>query len=356
MNTYRPINTGEGEITLVPGISCASPFDKLKISDCGAITFLDGPCRICGKKEMRPISKTLEKQYYGNLNSRRLQETTFLAMEGILAVLYTILMLLLVSRGKRIGIPVALEVVMLGSAVFMIARCILQLLYWFETAREMMRTRKGKIDEKIVASYVLAYEEPPKATGRGMEGYWFMLVLDQYKNDISYLRRILQEIVSKREENRKAEEIYYEALKLSYITDCTELAELRLECLDAIGVHLNAHSDIEQILHIIPAEHFEKNPKLLYQVEKCLESYSEPLSDWSVSCIMCDLVHFMKADPDREIIKKCMAHCSGGKLMRFFKYNRSEEYKELRELFSELGRENNMIALQIEACMREVPQ
>ena len=220
----------------------------------------------------------------------------------------------------------------------------------------MMRTRKGKIDEKIVASYVLAYEEPPKATGRGMEGYWFMLVLDQYKNDISYLRRILQEIVTKREENRKAEEIYYEALKLSYITDCTELAELRLECLDAIGVHLNAHSDIEQILHIIPAEHFEKKPALLYQVEKCLESYSEPLSDWSVSCIMCDLVHFMKADPDREILKKCMVHCSGGKLMRFFKYNRSEEYKELRELFSELGRENNMIALQIEACMREVPQ
>ena len=62
MNTYRPINTGEGEITLVPGISCASPFDKLKICDCGAITFLDGPCRICGKKEMRPISKTLEKR------------------------------------------------------------------------------------------------------------------------------------------------------------------------------------------------------------------------------------------------------------------------------------------------------
>ena len=53
MNTYRPINTGEGEITLVPGISCASPFDKLKICDCGAITFLDGPCRICGKKAFR---------------------------------------------------------------------------------------------------------------------------------------------------------------------------------------------------------------------------------------------------------------------------------------------------------------
>ena len=51
--------------------------------------------------------------------------------------------------------------------------------------------------------------------------------------------------------------------------------------------------------------------------EKCLESYSEPLSDWSVSCIMCDLVHFMKADPDREIIKKGMAHCSGGRAGRY---------------------------------------
>ena len=67
LNNYRPINNGEGDLYLDPGYDCPAPFEKLKYCDCGVITFLDGPCRGCGRNAMKPISRTLRNQFYSEM-------------------------------------------------------------------------------------------------------------------------------------------------------------------------------------------------------------------------------------------------------------------------------------------------
>jgi hypothetical protein len=185
----------------------------------------------------------------------------------------------------------------------------------------LRETKKCKYGSQVIPAYVLDHSVSPLARSYTLEERsesWFNVMLHAYKEDIAYLGNQLENARFGGDSENKLREVYESAMTLSYVTDCTELADLRLRCLMEIGLRPNSHSDIEQILHVIPADHFERNPSSLYLIEKCLAMYSEPLSKWSVSCIMYDLKHFVLYSSEREVVKKCLKHCSGGKV-RWFK-------------------------------------
>ena len=351
MNNYRPINTGEGELYLAPGIESPSPFEKLRICNCGAITFLDGPCRICKRNTMKPISKTLEKQFYSDMNEQRRSQWILLVLSVVLTVLYLVVMMIMIGNSSTYGIGTARKVFLIIIAILLTMQCILGVFQWFESVSTLIKIHQHKFGNQVIASYVLAFCDSPfvkKGSDGGKKRPWLNMVLNQYREDISYL--IMQFTLACKSRTKESDlpAVYYAALKLSYIMDSKELIELRLQCLKEIGLHQNAHSDIEQILHVLPAEYFREKPNTMYMVEKCLENYSEPLSKWTVCCLMNDLRCFMEVSGDRDIVKKCLLHCSGGSVSWFFK-NYREDWAAMAKCVAEVAGENEVFKQQISA-------
>ena len=168
---------------------------------------------------------------------------------------------------------------------------------------------------------------------------------------------MLTQISERGQRKEQLEEIYNKALRLSYILDNQALAELRLRCLKEIGLRQNSHCDIEQILHVLHADYFRRKPEMMYLVEMCLDSYSEPLSKWTVCCLMNDLRYFMPDTEDqlspeaRELVKKCLVHCSGGKVMWFLRNYYGKEWNMLANCIMEARAENKVFDMQAAASM-----
>ena len=358
MSYYRPVNTGEGELYLVPGIGCPSPFEKLRICECGAITFLDGPCRICHKSSMKPISRTLEKQFFNDIAKKRRHQSFILLLYGAMAAMYLVFLLYLFANQQEYELGLIKKALLVIVSVYITGTWILQIFTWFGTASTIGKTRKYKFGNQVTAAYVLAFSDSPFTKAGGKDSAretWLNVVLQQYKSDISYLESQFEEVLTSENRRERLLEIYYAALKLSYVLDNKDLALLRLRCYSEIGLHQNAHCDIEQILHILPPETIKENPAVLSQIEKCLDSYSEPLSKWTVCCLMNDLKYFMEASSDpeiviyREIIKKCIAHCSGGKVRWFLRNYADGEWAEPTRFSFAVLEENSLFKMQFTA-------
>lgn len=96
---------------------------------------------------------------------------------------------------------------------------------------------------------------------------------------------------------------------------------------------------------------------MMYLVEMCLDSYSEPLSKWTVCCLMNDLRYFMPDTEDqlspeaRELVKKCLVHCSGGKVMWFLRNYYGKEWNMLANCIMEARAENKVFDMQAAASM-----
>lgn len=353
MSNYRPINTGEGELYLEPGIGCPSPFEKLRICECGAVTFLDGPCRNCRKTSMKPISRTLEKQFFSD-TSREMRNYSFLVLlYGITVALYVAFVLIMFARQEEFSLGIIRKVWLVITVAFYVFILIEEIRKWVITLKVLRRTTKYKFGKQVIAAYVLAHSDSPsgkRGAANGEKESWFNIVLNQYKSDIFYLQCQLEKALTDVDKESKIQEVYYAALKLSYIVDNKNLALLRLRCLQEIGLHQNSHCDIEQILHVLPAETFQTKPAVMYMIEKCLKSYSEPLSKWTVCCLMNDLKCFMEVSNDRDVVKKCITYCSGGKIRWFFENYDNLEWSELfSSVAVELLKENELFSRQIEA-------
>ncbi|MBQ8055046.1 MAG: hypothetical protein IJ198_14790 [Lachnospiraceae bacterium] len=359
MNYYRPINSGEGDLYLDAGYDCPSPFEKIRYCDCGVITFLDGPCRGCGKKTMKPITRTLKDQFYKEMKQESRYQMTLLIMSTVLAVLYLVVMMVIIGNSSSYGLKMGRMVFMIVVAVLVISLCILSVFELIGSKRAVHQVRTYKFGKQVIEAFELAYGISPfKAKdGSGEKETWFKAFLAQYLEDINYLYGKFAEAVKSERKEEQIQEVYHEALKLSYVLDNQALAELRLRCLGEIGLRQNSHCDIEQILHVLRAEYFRKKPEMMYIVEKCLDSYSEPLSNWTVCCLMHDLKHFL---PDteghlkleqKELAKKCLVHCSGGKVMWFISRNTGSEWQMLKNCFMQARAQNKVFDLQAQAEM-----
>ena len=196
MNNYRPINNGEGDLYLDPGYDCPAPFEKLKYCDCGVITFLDGPCRGCGRNAMKPISRTLRNQFYSEMKEENRYQAVLLIMSTVLAVLYLVVMMVIIGNSETYGLEMGRMIFMIVVAVLVISLCILSIFELIGTKSAQHQVRTYKFGKQVIEAYELAYGLSPfKKQGEDgkTKDTWFNVFLSQYLEDINYLYRLLND-------------------------------------------------------------------------------------------------------------------------------------------------------------------
>lgn len=211
--------------------------ERFRRCRCGTVTFLDGPCRTCGRTDLTPVFVLAERR------SRRDGQIRLLGCVVSLVVglfLLSCLWLPLLIPGIVVAV-VALWPAPGWTAARRIHRC-----YWLFHRKKPGLFHQG--DERLADPDVLQE------------------MMDAYDSDLRYLEQRLE----KTPDAETAEQVFAQAHILAGIYHNRKVSGLMMKCLLLVPVSEGICLDMEEVCAHLHVEDFPKPEEVLAKVHDCV--------------------------------------------------------------------------------------
>lgn len=269
MSKRISINLDEGPIEVNDALKCESLLKRITVcKNCGRIHFLD-------PDETDPCAKHKRQTLEAVLDSKRKSEKRYLIQLQTRSLFITLICFVVVAFLNEIsidhsiiGIHMAAYYVIKICFAILAVTLVVQIVLYIQSVRI-------KTETDSTAAFLIRNYTPEKAEYQGQT--WENAIQMAYAHEIGHLETWARTLAASKSNNTDAWEVLYtSAMELSYCCDCTQLALLRLACLERITFLPQTYTDIRQIIRILPDKILAN---WLETVVVCLEHLCIPCDD-----------------------------------------------------------------------------